>query len=102
MGKHGTNGVNGVLVARTFSGDSGIFGVIYTIPSQLYGQSIIDLLMVGLRWRRFGFGRFLQQRRRWCGAFHGRLHLRWNYWQHERRQLCFLRSDILDRYRKAG
>jgi hypothetical protein len=46
MGKHGTNGVNGVLVARTFSGDSGIFGVLYTIPSQLYGQSIIDLLMV--------------------------------------------------------
>ncbi len=47
MGKHGTNGVNGVLVQRTFSGDGGSFGVIYTIPSQLYGQSIIDLLMVG-------------------------------------------------------
>ena len=47
MGKHGTNGVNGVLVARTHSGDGGSFGVVYTIPSQLYGQSIIDLLMVG-------------------------------------------------------
>jgi hypothetical protein len=46
MGKHGTNGVNGVLVARTNSGDGGSFGVVYTIPSQLYGQSIIDLRMV--------------------------------------------------------
>ena len=46
MGKHGTNGLNGVLVARTNSGDGGSFGVDYTIPSQLYGQSIIDLRMV--------------------------------------------------------
>lgn len=47
MGKHGTNGVGGVLVARTFSGDGSTFGVHYDIPSQLHGQSIIDLLMVG-------------------------------------------------------
>jgi len=47
MGKHGTNGVNGFLVARTHSGDGGSFGVVYTIPPELYGQSIIDLLMVG-------------------------------------------------------
>jgi len=46
MGKHGTNGVNGVLVARTNSADGSSFGVVYTIPSQLYGQSIIDLRMV--------------------------------------------------------
>jgi hypothetical protein len=47
MGKHGTNGVNGYLVATTNSGDGGSFGVDYAIPSQLYDQSIIDLLMVG-------------------------------------------------------
>lgn len=47
MGKHGTNGVGGVLVARTNSGEGTSFGVDYTIPEQLYGQSIIDLLMVG-------------------------------------------------------
>jgi len=47
MGKHGTNGVNGYLVATTNSGDGGSFGVDYAIPSQFYDQSIIDLLMVG-------------------------------------------------------
>jgi hypothetical protein len=47
MGRHGTNGAGGILVARTNSGDGSSFGVNYTIPESLYGQSVIDLLMVG-------------------------------------------------------
>lgn len=46
MGKHGTNGVNGILVGRTNSADGSSFGVVYSTPSQLFGQSIIDLRML--------------------------------------------------------
>jgi len=46
MGPGGTQGINGVLVATTNSGDGGTFGVTYNIPDALKGAFSIDIRMV--------------------------------------------------------
>jgi hypothetical protein len=43
MGPGGTQGLNGVLVAVTHSGDGGTFGVTYSIPDALKGAFSIDI-----------------------------------------------------------
>jgi hypothetical protein len=43
MGPGGTQGLNGVLVAATQSGDGGTFGVTYSIPDGLKGAFSIDI-----------------------------------------------------------
>ncbi|HTX78592.1 MAG TPA: hypothetical protein VMC62_02940 [Longilinea sp.] len=45
MGPGGTQGINGVLVAVTNSGDGGTFGVTYNIPDDLKGAFSIDIRM---------------------------------------------------------